>query len=95
MEWIEIICNVVFIIHGNVSTLAVEWIEILLNPSYHFLLPLVSTLAVEWIEIFLIRSESGCVVSRVSTLAVEWIEIPQSCLLCLRPIGLHPRGGVD
>ena len=55
-----------------VSTLAVEWIEILRKQRRTLNLK-VSTLAVEWIEIYLLLYYAF--LSRVSTLAVEWIEI--------------------
>ena len=76
-----------------VSTLAVEWIEILFSKTDTTAIK-VSTLAVEWIEI-------SCVfIPRllyygVSTLAVEWIEIHCIALEQLTNLGLHPRGGVD
>ena len=56
-----------------VSTLAVEWIEIISSNS-SICRNRVSTLAVEWIEIV----PATCLLhaSGVSTLAVEWIEIP-------------------
>ena len=76
----------------SVSTLAVEWIEIMyvvtIQCAYF-----VSTLAVEWIEIInwtrLKRKPL------VSTLAVEWIEIGQMYPADLMESSLHPRGGVD
>ena len=55
-----------------VSTLAVEWIEIV-TLVYRHAEPLVSTLAVEWIEIAV--QVIICMFTFVSTLAVEWIEI--------------------
>ena len=59
----------------NVSTLAVEWIEIIsLAPISTPLV--VSTLAVEWIEIT--KNVTEEIKQVVSTLAVEWIEIGQT-----------------
>ena len=56
----------------EVSTLAVEWIEIaIINEGIRT--GVVSTLAVEWIEIGCVLEKAIC--RRVSTLAVEWIEI--------------------
>ena len=65
------------VLHIVVSTLAVEWIEIVPGicdgPNH-----CVSTLAVEWIEI---HSDLYCRHPvAVSTLAVEWIEIWQKRL---------------
>ena len=76
----------------SVSTLAVEWIEIMVV-SHSFTHSPVSTLAVEWIEMpkgYRLYTEIA-----VSTLAVEWIEIISRIRAgdCVR--GLHPRGGVD
>ena len=56
----------------NVSTLAVEWIEIMDRLYLHFPVA-VSTLAVEWIEIN--DTFNKTTVIQVSTLAVEWIEM--------------------
>ena len=62
----------------NVSTLAVEWIEIIsLAPISTPLV--VSTLAVEWIEIT--KNVTEEIKQVVSTLAVEWIEIDTAALL--------------
>ena len=77
---------------GQVSTLAVEWIEIRLHHG-QITVMVVSTLAVEWIEIHHYRITITSI--WVSTLAVEWIEM----LHLLEPVPtvscLHPRGGVD
>ena len=50
MEWIEIVGTIAGGPIGAVSTLAVEWIEMLLG-NIRLQTVLVSTLAVEWIEI--------------------------------------------
>ena len=55
-----------------VSTLVVEWIEIMMDINGLISLD-VSTLVVEWIEIR--WSASSLASSSVSTLVVEWIEI--------------------
>ena len=55
-----------------VSTLVVEWIEILTMPPIR-MPAVVSTLVVEWIEIRTQKPLSGPLT--VSTLVVEWIEI--------------------
>ena len=60
-------------LHGDVSTLVVEWIEIT-DMKEDFVEPLVSTLVVEWIEIS--KSPVHLPLWKVSTLVVEWIEIP-------------------
>ena len=57
-----------------VSTLVVEWIEILPGRPALPCLPAVSTLVVEWIEIAIRSAPLASVI--VSTLVVEWIEIP-------------------
>ena len=57
----------------RVSTLVVEWIEILTCPS-PAVWYCVSTLVVEWIEIAIRSAPLASVI--VSTLVVEWIEIP-------------------
>ena len=57
----------------NVSTLAVEWIEMVVDGKATRVGFEVSTLAVEWIEISARRRVYQCLC--VSTLAVEWIEI--------------------
>ena len=56
----------------RVSTLAVEWIEIMCAHQIAAAVD-VSTLAVEWIEIKC--SNRTHPTPKVSTLAVEWIEI--------------------
>ena len=62
-----------------VSTLAVEWIEIV-TMSAEEDGEIVSTLAVEWIEIYQQILPVG--LTEVSTLAVEWIEIPLLSISC-------------
>ena len=75
-----------------VSTLVVEWIEIIYG-NCDDMVVVVSTLVVEWIEMALILA----FLSRreVSTLVVEWIEIWRCWDKESAWMGLHPRGGVD
>ena len=73
MEWIEIrVWNRRTWLHQSVSTLVVEWIE-MVHLGGRTWRTWVSTLVVEWIEIAagIISACHG----RVSTLVVEWIEI--------------------
>ena len=61
-----------------VSTLVVEWIEIL-QAVLDLWVKDVSTLVVEWIEIMVHHYEHPGY--EVSTLVVEWIEIPNGTIL--------------
>ena len=76
----------------RVSTLVVEWIEIL-NLHQHSGYPPVSTLVVEWIE--MAHNPLDQFGWHVSTLVVEWIEICSVSMTAILLQCLHPRGGVD
>ena len=77
----------------HVSTLAVEWIEIL--RSLTRLPPKTPSPPSRWSGLKYCNAITMPNSDQVSTLAVEWIEMPLNQLFIVSLLSLHPRGGVD